>query len=215
MILAAALGIALFVARAGAVAGALAAVPLGWQIREWLRSARTLRRPGRRALALAGMVLALAPAMPLTLLALANPAHASDGAAGGRVSRVSNCRIPEAAGALDALPLGEILAPLDIGPQLLFETRHRVVATGHHRGQAAMKTVIEAFTGSPEAAHATLAARGTRYLVLCPDLVEPARYAGAAPHGLMADLLAGRIPGWLETVAVPGDGSLQVWRVRH
>ena len=48
IILFAAFVVSLFVARAGAVAGALAAVPLGWRIREWLRSARNLRRPGRR-----------------------------------------------------------------------------------------------------------------------------------------------------------------------
>jgi hypothetical protein len=77
-----------------------------------------------------------------------------------------------------------------------------------------MRTVIELFTASPEAARATLAARGTRYLVVCPDLVEPARYADAAPTGLMAELAAGRAPDWLAPVAVAGDGSLEVWRIR-
>ncbi len=213
MILAASLAIALFVARAGAVAGALAAVPLGWQVREWLRSSRMLRRPGKRALVFAGMALALLPAMPLTLLALAMPAQAAIG--GGQKARISSCSIQRDAGVLRALPAGEILAPLDIGPQLLYASPHTVVATGHHRGQAAMRTVIETFTGSAEGARATLGARGTRYLALCPDLVEPARYADAAPGGLMADLLAHRAPGWLEPVQVAGDGSLEVWRIRH
>lgn len=212
MILAAALLIALFVARAGAVAGALAAVPLGWQVREWLRAARAPRRPGRRALMLAGMAFALLPAMPLTLLAIARPAHASIGGGG---TRVSNCAIGENAAVLRALPQGEILAPLDIGPQLLFETRHSVVATGHHRGHAAMRAAILAFTGPPAEAHSMLTARGTRYLVLCPDLAEPSRYAAAAPGGLMAALLAHRAPRWLEPVRAPGDGSLEVWRIRR
>jgi len=211
LVLAASLAIALFVARAGAAAGALAAVPLGWQVREWLRSSRMLRRPGKRVLVLAGMALALLPAMPLTLLTLAMPAQA---AIGGRQARVSACSIPRDAAVLRGLPHGEILAPLDIGPQLLYETSQTVVATGHHRGQAAMRTVIETFTGSPAAAHATLKARGTRYLAVCPDLGEPARYAAEAPAGLMADLLADRAPAWLEPVRVAGDGSLEVWRIR-
>lgn len=211
LILGASLAIALFVARAGAVAGALAAVPLGWQMREWLRSSRMLRRRGKRALVLASMALSLLPAMPLTLLTLAMPAQA---ASEPRQLRGSSCAIPANAAALRALPRGEILAPLDIGPQLLYETRHPVVATAHHRGQRPMRTVIETFTGSPAAARATLAARGTRYVAVCPDLVEPASYATAAPAGLMADLLAHRAPDWLEPVRVAGDGSLELWRVR-
>jgi hypothetical protein len=207
------LAIALFVARAGAVAGAIAAVPLGWQIREWLRSARTLRRPGRRALAFAAMVLALAPAMPLTLLAIAIPAHAA--AAGNSASpRVSSCSISDGAKVFGRLPRGEIMAPLDIGPQLLFETADTVVATGHHRGQRAMRVVIETFTGTPDHARAVLVERGTRYVAICPDLAEPGNYRAAAPSGLMASLLARRAPAWLEPVATAPDGSLQIWRVR-
>ena len=169
-----------------------------------------LRRPGKRALVIAGMFLALLPAMPLTVLAMAIPAQAS----GVARPRASSCAIPAGAEALRKLPVGEIVAPLDIGPQLLYETGHRVIATGHHRGQRAMRTVIEVFTGSPEAARTMLAARGTRYLVVCPDLIEPARYRAAAPSGLMAQLAAGRAPAWLEPVSVAGDGSLEVWRIR-
>jgi hypothetical protein len=210
LVLAAALAISLFVARAGAVAGALAAVPLGWQVREWLRASRTLRRKTKKVLALAAVALVLLPALPLTLFALAIPAQASVVARAAS----SNCAIPDNAGVLRALPRGEVLAPLDIGPQLIYETRHTVVATGHHRGQDAMRTVIETFTGSPEAARATLSARGTRYIALCPDLIEPGRYKDAAAGGFMADLLEGRAPGWLEPVQVRHDGSLEVWRIR-
>jgi hypothetical protein len=31
----------------------------------------------------------------------------------------------------------------------------------------------------------------------------------------MADMLAHRAPSWLEPVQVAGDGSLEVWRIRH
>ena len=43
--------LAAFDARIAATACALAAVPIGWQLREWTRSARNSRRSGRRALA--------------------------------------------------------------------------------------------------------------------------------------------------------------------
>lgn len=211
LLLGVALVLSLVLARAGAVAGALAAVPLGWRIGAWIRSARTMRRPGRRVLAFAAMALALLPALPLTLLALAMPAEAGSPAAR---PRASSCDIPGSAQALRTLPPGEILAPLDIGPRLLYETEHRVIATGHHRGADAMRAVILTFTGSEAGARRYLAARGTAYAVLCPDLAEPARYSEAAPTGFMAKLLEERPPAWLEPVPLPGDGSLQVWRVR-
>ncbi len=77
LLLGCALAMAVFASSAGAVAGALAAVPLGWQIREWMRSARTIRRRGRKVLAGAAIVLALLPAFPLTLLTFAMPAQAA------------------------------------------------------------------------------------------------------------------------------------------
>lgn len=65
-------------ARIAAAACALAAVPIGWQMREWIRAARNSRRTGRRALALTGVALALAPAIPVSLLVLAAPTYAGD-----------------------------------------------------------------------------------------------------------------------------------------
>ena len=65
-----------FDSRVAAAACALAAVPIGWQMREWIRAARKSRRTGRRALALTGVALALAPAMPISLLVLAAPSYA-------------------------------------------------------------------------------------------------------------------------------------------
>ena len=62
--------------RAAPAACALAAVPLGWQIREWTRAARNSRRHGRRAIALAGVALACAPALPLALVMTATPSVA-------------------------------------------------------------------------------------------------------------------------------------------
>jgi hypothetical protein len=211
IILFAAFVVSLFVARAGAVAGALAAVPLGWRIREWLRSARNLRRPGRRVLVMAGIALALLPAMPLTLLSMARPAQASSG---DSPILASSCRIGTSADLLNELPRGEIFAPFDIGPELLLETDHTVVATSHHRGADAMRMTIAAFLGTPDAAHEALKARGTRYVAVCPSLNEPTRYRAAAPTGFMAHLLDGRAPAWLEPVSVPGDGQLNIWRIR-
>ena len=70
--------VTVFDSRVAAAACALAAVPIGWQMREWIRGARNSRRTGRRALALTGVALALAPAMPVSLLVLAAPTYAGN-----------------------------------------------------------------------------------------------------------------------------------------
>jgi hypothetical protein len=201
--------IALLVTRAGAVAEALAAVPLGWQLKRWIDAARTQAQPALRLLALAGIVIALLPAAPFTLFAFAAPA----GPTATAPVRASICRIPDAAATLGALPKGAILAPLDIGPRLLIETPHTVLATGHHRAATAMRAVIDAFTGTPEAARVIVDDRRIDYVALCPDLAEAALYASAAPQGFAAQLRRGQAPAWLAPVAMPAGVDLKVWRV--
>lgn len=212
VLLCGALVIAVFVARAGAVAGALSAVPLGWQINQWLRSARHQRQVTRKVMAMTGLVLALLPAMPITFYTLIAPAHASIPLAQGS-GRVSSCQLDSAAKVVARLPRGDMLAPLDIGPGLLLDTPHTVIATGHHRGGQAMREVVDAFTRNAAAAHATVTRRGIEYVAFCPDLNEPAVYYHAAPNGFAAQLRDGRAPAWLAPVTMPAGVGFKLWRV--
>ncbi len=212
LLLIAALLLTIFVTRAGAVAGALAAVPLGWQITQWIRTARNMRQSGKRVLALAGVAVALLPAMPLTLFTLAMPAKAAND---GEVTKASSCDIPANAQVLNKLPAGEIFALLDMGPQLLLDTKHTVVATGHHRGQKGIRAVIETFIGTSEEARATLAARGSAYVALCPALIESRYYQSLSGDGFIARLRAGDAPEWLVPIATSEDSDFKVWSVKH
>jgi hypothetical protein len=215
LLLIAALLVATFVARAAALAGALAAVPLGWQVLAWLKAARRPRRRNARPLALALIVLCLAPATPLTLLSAAAPGLAHSNPSAPKLAvpqRASSCRIADVASQLDRLPAGAILAPLDIGPQLLLQTRHSVVATSHHRAGPAMRSVIDAFAGPPGQALAIARRDRLDYLAICPDLAEPMLYS-AAPQGLAAQLRAGQVPAWLAPIPLSGSTTLQVYRI--
>jgi len=215
ILLAAALLVSLFVARGAGAACVLAALPIGVQLRNWLRTARNARRPGRRVVVLGSILLVLAPTLPLTLLTSAAPSHATSARAGPGASAmpVSGCTIEVGAAPLAGLARTGILAPLDIGPRLLLATPHHVVGTGHHRGARAIHDVIATFRGSAEDAHRLVERRGIGFVALCPALAEARNYAGRAPNGLAAQLIEGRPPAWLEPVAIPGDGSLKVWRV--
>ena len=123
------------------------------------------------------------------------------------------CNIPAAASALNALPSATLFAPIDNGPLLLLHTRHKVVATAHHRAPQALHDVIAAFTADPDRAAAIVRAHGARYVAVCPGLPEAAIYRREAPQGLMARLVAGQAPAWLRPVAMPGESGLLVWEV--
>ena len=214
MILGASLLIAVFVSRAGAVACALAAPPLAWQLREWLRAIRTMQRPAPRLAAMVGVCCALLPAFPAMLLTSAMPARASLGGAPDAPVKAVDCRVQDARAALASLPTGEFYAPLDIAPELLLVSDHSVIATGHHRGHEAMKVLIETAIGSSEEARRTLSERGTAYVALCPMLGEARMYSKIEPNGFVADLVKGEAPEWLEPVELDVPTGLRLYRIR-
>ncbi|HSG33932.1 MAG TPA: hypothetical protein VLA37_05305 [Sphingomonadaceae bacterium] len=211
LLIAAALAVAVFVARAGAVAGALAAPPLGWQIANWYHALRRMRRTEKRIAAFVAIALALVPALPFTLLALAVPAKAQREAVA--ISRAADCDVPSAARELGQLGRAEVLAPLDISPRIVLDSELSVVATGHHRGNAAMRELITTFLGSSADARRSLRTRGTKYVALCPGLAEMAQYAHHSPSGFAAELRAGRVQEWLRPVFTEANGEFRVWQV--
>ena len=235
LLLGGALLITAAVARFGGVAGAIATVPLGWQVRVWMRQIATseAQRKGARVKTAAAIVLALIPGALLLPLAHAaaqvGNTHAAARAKdidflGNRkialpTESVDACGMPGSLRALAALPRATLFAPLDIGPSILLGTQHSVVATGHHRANLAMNDIIAAFLTAPEAtgpnaARAIIARRGARYVVTCDDLVELHNYAYDARRSLAADLLRRRPPSWLRAVPLgAGAGTLRVWEV--
>lgn len=187
----------LAVSRTGAVAHGFAAVGASFLAMTLLHRARAIRVMPLRVFA---TVFALVAATPILLL----PALQFDLRPG--VTR----RVCEGAyRSLNALPPSLLFAPLDIGPRIVVNTPHSVIATGHHRNHAAMHEVIATFTGTPEAAYTRIAARNAPYLVLCPEAPEVRNYAAVAPEGFAAQLIAGRRFAWLHPVDIaPGTGLL-------
>lgn len=212
LLLLAALLVALFVARAGAVACVLAAPPLAWQLNRWLRRIRQMDAPAPRIAATALVVCALLPAMPVMLLTSAIPARAADD--GAALPTSSHCAISDHARQLRAFPPSEVFAPLDLAPGLLLETGHSVLASGHHRGDKAMRLLLETATGSPEAARRMLTRRGTALVVACPGMNEMRGYARRAPNGFAAALASGNPPDWLEPIDLSRGSPLKAWHVR-
>ncbi|HMN73823.1 MAG TPA: hypothetical protein PKA55_18330 [Rhodoblastus sp.] len=163
------------------------------------------------AVAVVALAHRLAPAGPLrpllaTLFCLPfaplSYAFALPGGAQDDGSRTAACLQPSAVAPLDAAPAGLVLAPIDEGSHLLAFTHHSVVAAPYHRNNAGNRLSIDVFMASPEEARKLAVASGADYLVACPLMQRTRIMAQRAPEGLAAALIAGRVPDWLEPMAI-------------
>jgi hypothetical protein len=203
--------------RSIAFAALLATIPLGWLAWRVVLLWRARAGLPLRLAAAAGVYVLFLPAPLVSALAplLAQPGAVTAPAATGTVAN-SSCEMHANARLLDRLPAGTVFAPLDLGPGLLLDTRHAVVASSHHRAMTGMTHVIAGFTAEAEAARAIVTASGAHYVVTCADIGEMAVYrqAGGA-QSLAARLSAGDAPDWLEAVAIGGPEGLRAWRVKR
>lgn len=200
----------LMVWRSLAFVGALSAIPLGWLAVRMLRKFGEARRTPRKVALVTGLVLALVPGFPIAVAGAVSPALAPE-----ESTETAPTQFAHHASSLGRLAPATVFAPLDMGPALLLETRHRVVATAHHRAPAAMHDVIAAFIGSEDAARKTIARREADYVLVATDLPEMRLYARKAPRGFAARLIAGDAPTWLEPVELGLPDTIRVWRVRR
>lgn len=131
----------------------------------------------------------------------------------GLTAAEKNCFDPESGKLLFEVPKGLVLAPLFYGPTVLMLSPHDVVGGPYHRNGQAILDTINATYRPPAEAKAIVDARNIDYVVACPASVESAVAKSRAPDGLLANLLAGKTPSWLQPVAGTDDTSLKLWRV--
>ena len=211
MILAIAFAGGVLTARSMAFAGSLSALPFGWLLWRILKYWRAHEHLAPKALAGLALLVLFQPAAPV-ILAQRALALEQDGAA-PRVAQ-SRCELRKNTPLMNQLEPATIFAPLDIGPSLLINTHHRVVASGHHRAEQAMHDVISGFTGSATDARSYVDKYDADLVVACVDLIEAKSLSlGGEPDGLMTQLIEGNEPDWLEPVDIGGPEELKVWRV--
>ena len=203
------------------LAGAMAAA---WQVRA-LASVTPLALMGgvyvlqlawRAARARLGPAMArpvsLAMVLPFSSLfwAIATPTAETD--ARLPQGEAQDCLANAAYAPLAGLGAASMLAPVDLGAHLLANTSIMPIAAPFHRDANGIRAALEFFLSEPAEAHAIALRARAHFVVTCPWLREVAIYAERAPHGMAAELAAGRAPDWLRRVAV-GNTPLAVYRV--
>ncbi|HEV7341901.1 MAG TPA: hypothetical protein VGN68_09705 [Sphingopyxis sp.] len=124
------------------------------------------------------------------------------------------CMDSAAVAALNGLPPTTILTPIDLGAPVIFWTRHRLVATPHHRNKDAMADTIRVFAGDPSRAEALIRKNGATLVVFCRTANDFTQYRRARKDALAAQLYAGKAPIWLEPVPIASRAGLSIWRVK-
>ncbi|MCH8097782.1 MAG: hypothetical protein IID53_11965 [Proteobacteria bacterium] len=142
------------------------------------------------------------------------------------------CRLKDMAAYLDR-PGGfgrrrhTILATVDYGPELLYRTRHAVIATPYHRNPGIIDAHRILTAGTDRESRRLLEARGVDLILLCPSAPERTYFSN--PGGARATLYrrlaagppsvrlreAGRAPAWLSRVALPAElaGGFRLYEV--
>lgn len=171
--------------------------------------------PGRAGLVRGIVTIA---ASQITLLAVAQPVLSAIGLdrpdKKAVMQGMSACIENAAVTPLRELGSGRVVGDIDLGPFMVAQTQLDAVAAPYHRIGRSIADVHRVLYGSEAEAEARVRALGGSYVAICPGLatglVKP-----VAKTGLRADLLAGRVPKWLEPVAFAGPTPIRVWRVRN
>jgi hypothetical protein len=206
--------LSIFVMRTISVATAYAipvtAVAIALLFRHYQQSKVAVRRVALVAI----MLVLLVPGAAVSSLVQVTPEKDNQQKpAASKASTNEQCQSALSVRALSALPKGNFLAPFDMGPTILSQTPHGVLASSHHRNEQAMHDHIQIFRSAPDAAHALMKARGIDNLAVCPQEAELGFYAKKDPSGLWSQVKKGNVPAWLEPLPDKGEG-IKVWRVR-
>lgn len=132
-----------------------------------------------------------------------------------RATAVAACENAGDFAALAREPDTTVLAPSDLGAPILTYSRHRAFAGPYHRNIDGNLLMLDTFMGSADAARQAAARLHVGLVAFCPGSAENAIIARGAPDGLLAQLLVGSVPAWLEPVAETRGKPLELFRVRQ
>ncbi len=215
ILLAAAFLVSLWQVRGAVFAIPLAVVPLAG----WIGARRTAqaRAPTTaHALAMAAAwALSFNAVWSVSAASLLGPGDAdSREAAAGSAQPHAACYRAADYAELARLAPTTVLAVSNLGSSILAWTPHRALSGPYHRNVDGNLAALDAFLSPADRAQALLRRAGVGLVAVCPGNGETQVLARAAPGGLLAALVAGDVPGWLEPLDAGPAEPLRLYRVR-
>jgi hypothetical protein len=186
----------------GAAAFCWVLVPLLWRA----------KTPAIRILGVALVVIvALGAAVPLAMTYIPDKPKTDRDLAIGRANRL--CASMWGLHPIAIQPKGMVFTFVDFGPRIITVTPHDAVAGPYHRNGQQIADIMNAFRGDAEQAHRLISKYHSDYLLTCPNSSTTTIFVAEAPKGFYAQLQAGKVPNWLQPVALPADSPFKMWRV--
>jgi hypothetical protein len=145
--------------------------------------------------------------------AAAAVAFESGSASGPKDRSASACEREEDFVTLASLPAATVLSVSNLGSTILAYTGHRSVSGPYHRNLEGNRIALDVNMGSPAEAKAIMQRHGVELIAFCPGNPESKFLAERAPGGLLAALMDGAVPAWLEPVAASEKEPLKLYRV--
>ena len=122
------------------------------------------------------------------------------------------CAGPAFIAALNAIPKTSFMAVSNLGPDILIDTNHRVLAGPYHRNISGIKASIEAHILASDQSKAVMINSGATHYLWCPGANEIKNYS--AENGFAKDMLAGKVPNWLEPVSADPKGDFVIYKIK-
>jgi hypothetical protein len=173
----------------------------------WLQSPKLWKHVAAIMLILLAFGAAVPIALKLAPGEKANPMRAKVAAANRR------CPSMAALAPINQQPKGTVFSFIDLGPRLIVATHHDAIGGPYHRNDKAIADVMKAFRGDEVQAHRIIGEYRSDYLLVCPDMSTATIFMAEARNGFYGQLVAGKVPTWLQPVALPKDSPFMMWKV--
>jgi hypothetical protein len=208
--LTAAFAVSLWQVRGATFSLPLAAITLAVWVGDWRhRTALTSDRTSMLRMALVWLV-----SLNVTWSAVAHAASAALRDTAPAATPTGTCERPADYALLAAQPPTTVLAISNLGPPILARTPHRTLAGPYHRNVIGNLLALDAFMGTAEQAQPTIERNRIGLVAICRGNAETALLTRPAPTGLLAALIRGEPPDWLEKLPQAAGEPLEIYRVR-
>ncbi len=98
-----------------------------------------------------------------------------------------------------------ILTHIDVGPELLYRTPHRIVGSPYHRNTAGIVDTIAAFGGSADRALEIVRKRRIEAILICRSAPDMSKLVIPGSGSLLERLTKNDPPAWLKPMPLPKD----------
>ena len=110
-------------------------------------------------------------------------------------------------------PKGMVFTFVDLGPRVITVTHHDAVTGPYHRNGEQIADVMKFWRGDAEEAHRIATKYHSDYVLSCPNSSTATIFIAEAPKGFYMQLQRGKVPAWLQPVALPKDSPFKMWKV--